>query len=129
MLKVETQSLRTVAGIWALVFLLYACHSRDSGNAGYVVTTVSYYADKFSGKKTASGEIYRHHKLTAAHRTLPFGTLVEIVNIDNGKSVVVLVNDRGSLKPSRQFDLSQAAFRKIADFNKGIVKVKFKVLK
>lgn len=92
-------------------------------------TTVSYYADKFNGKKTASGAVYKHSKMTAAHKTLPFGTEVEIVNIENLKKVIVTVNDRGPLKAGRAFDLSQGAFKKIGNLNDGILKVKFKVRK
>lgn len=107
--------------------LIVSCGS--SRNAGsYNSTTVSYYADRFSGKKTASGEIYRHHRMTASHKTLPFGTKVEIVNTSNNKKVHVTVNDRGTLKPSRAFDLSQGAFKKIADLRDGVVKVRYRVL-
>ncbi|RRQ47217.1 septal ring lytic transglycosylase RlpA family protein [Chryseobacterium sp. SC28] len=111
--------------------LIISCSaSRDSRNfSGYKTTTVSYYANKFDGRKTSSGETYRHSKLTASHKTLPFGTRVEIINIANNKSVVIKVNDRGPLKPSRAFDLSQGAFKKIANLNDGIVKVKYRILK
>ena len=115
-------------GLMFLVLLIMtSCGS--SRNAGdYNNTTVSYYADRFSGKKTASGEVYRHHKMTASHRNLPFGTRVEIINSNNNKKVHVTVNDRGTLKPSRAFDLSQGAFKKIADLNEGVIKVRYRVL-
>lgn len=67
--------------------------------------------------------------MTAANKSLAFGTRVEIVNVENEKSVIVIVNDRGPLKPSREFDLSQGAFKKIADLNEGVVKVKYRILK
>ncbi|MDP2161766.1 MAG: septal ring lytic transglycosylase RlpA family protein [Flavobacterium sp.] len=74
----------------------------------------SYYADKFTGRKTASGEIFDNTKQTAAHRTLPFGTIVRVTNEANGKSTIVTINDRGPFLKSREIDLSKAAFREIA---------------
>ncbi|MPT30137.1 MAG: septal ring lytic transglycosylase RlpA family protein [Chryseobacterium sp.] len=116
---------------YILLIVVFSCGSRNSSNhsSGYRSTTVSYYADKFDGKKTVSGETYKHYKMTGAHRSLSFGTRVEIINIDNGKSVIITVNDRGPLKPSREFDLSQGAFKKIASLNEGIIKIKYKILK
>jgi rare lipoprotein A len=74
----------------------------------------SYYADKFNGRKTASGELFNNQKYTAAHRTLPFGTKVRITNEANGKSTVVKINDRGPFVKGRHIDLSKSAFREIA---------------
>lgn len=73
----------------------------------------SYYADEFNGRPTASGEVYDMHGLTAAHRTLPFNTRVKVTNQDNGRSVVVRVNDRGPFKDDRVIDLSLAAARQL----------------
>lgn len=74
----------------------------------------SYYADYFNGRKTANGERYDPRKLTAANRTLPFGTRVRITRLDTGRSVVVRVNDRGPFgKRRRIFDLSKAAARQL----------------
>ncbi|WP_232704632.1 septal ring lytic transglycosylase RlpA family protein [Epilithonimonas sp. JDS] len=115
--------------IFLPVLFVISCGSRNSSNGSFRTTTVSYYADKFDGKKTSSGETYRHSKHTASNKTLAFGTRVEIININNDKSVIITVNDRGPLKPSREFDLSQGAFKKIADLNEGIVKVKYRILK
>ena len=113
-----------------LSIALYSCASnRGNANSSYQSTTVSYYANKFNGKKTASGEIYRHSKMTAAHKTLSFGTKVEIINIENSKKIIITVNDRGPLKAGRAFDLSQGAFKKIGNLNNGILKVKYKVLR
>lgn len=115
--------------IFLLALFVISCGSRNSANGSYRSTTVSYYANKFNGNKTASGETYRHSKLTGAHKSLSFGTRVEIVNVENDKSVIIIVNDRGPLKPSREFDLSQGAFKKIADLNEGIIKVKYRILR
>ena len=110
-----------------VAFTVFSCSSRTKGGV-YKRTMVSYYADKFEGKKTASGQIYRHSGMTASNTSLPFGTRVEILNEENGKSVTVTVNDRGPLKASREFDLSQGAFKKIANLNMGVVKVKYRIL-
>ncbi|MBV6880325.1 septal ring lytic transglycosylase RlpA family protein [Epilithonimonas ginsengisoli] len=115
--------------IFLLVLFVISCGSRNASNGSYRSTTVSYYANKFNGKKTSSGETYRHSKMTGAHKSLSFGTRVEVVNVENDRSVIITVNDRGPLKPSREFDLSQGAFKKIADLNEGVVKVKYRILK
>jgi rare lipoprotein A len=78
----------------------------------------SYYADKFHGRKTASGKIFDMNKLTAAHKKLPFGTKVKVTNEANGKSVIVEINDRGPYIRSREIDLSKKAFMTITA-NKG----------
>ena len=78
----------------------------------------SYYADKFTGKRTASGSKFDNNKLTAAHKKLPFGTIVKVTNEKNGKSVVVEITDRGPFVKSREIDLSKRAFMDIAT-NKG----------
>lgn len=83
----------------------------------------SYYADKFDGRKTASGEIFSQKKLTAAHRTLPFGTIVTVKNLANGKSVTVRVNDRGPYADNRLIDLSRAAANAIDMVKQGVVSV------
>lgn len=74
----------------------------------------SYYADKFHGKKTASGKKFDMNKYTAAHKKLPFGTKVKVTNEANGKSVIVEVTDRGPFVKSREIDLSKKAFMEIA---------------
>jgi rare lipoprotein A len=75
----------------------------------------SYYADKFHNKRTASGIKYDRNKLTAAHKKLPFGTKLKITNEANGKSVIVIVTDRGPFVRSREIDLSKRAFMEIAN--------------
>jgi rare lipoprotein A len=88
----------------------------------------SYYAKKFQYRKTASGEIYNDNLMTAAHRTLPFGTDVVVTNLNNGKSVTVKINDRGPFIKRRIIDLTRAAFSKIENIDKGIVKVEIRVV-
>lgn len=88
----------------------------------------SYYADKFEGKSTASGEPYKHKLKTAAHKTLAFGTMVKVTNLKNGKSVVVKINDRGPFVKGRIIDLSKSAAQKIDGIRDGIMDVSIKVI-
>ncbi len=83
----------------------------------------SYYADKFEGRTTASGEKYRHNKLTAAHKTLPFGTKVKVTNKANSATVIVTINDRGPFVEGRIIDLSKSAAQQLDFVNKGIADV------
>jgi len=89
----------------------------------------SYYADKFEGRPTASGEKYRHSKLTAAHLTLPFGTRVKVTNQENQKSVVVTINDRGPFVEGRVIDLSRSAAELLDFINAGLAEVKLEIVK
>jgi rare lipoprotein A len=84
----------------------------------------SYYASKFNGKKTASGEFFSLSNFTAAHRSLPFGTSVRVINLDNGKNVVVRINDRGPYLRGRIIDVSPAAARVIGLFGRGTANVR-----
>jgi len=88
----------------------------------------SYYSDAFEGKETASGEIFTQTGLTAAHRWLPFGTIVKVTNLENGKSILVKINDRGPIVPNRIIDLSKMASQKLGFYNKGIAKVRIEVV-
>ncbi len=91
-------------------------------------TYASYYGEAFNGKPTSSGEIFDMNLYTAAHKTLPFGTLLEVTNLENGKKVVVRVNDRGPFVPNREIDLSKAAAAALDMLNKGIARVSIKKL-
>lgn len=88
----------------------------------------SYYAHKFHGRKTSSGEVYDMHKLTAAHRTLPFGTQLKVTNLSNNKSVVVRVNDRGPFKKERLIDVSLEAAKRLEMIGPGVIKVRIETL-
>jgi len=83
----------------------------------------SFYGAKFQSRTTASGEIFNNNLMTAAHRTLPFGTQVIVTNLHNDKSVKVRINDRGPYIKNRIIDLTKAAFSKIENLNQGITKV------
>jgi rare lipoprotein A len=88
----------------------------------------SYYADAFHGKVTASGEIFDMTKLTAAHRSLPYGTILQIRNIKNNKTIVVRVNDRGPFKGNRVIDVSKAAAEALDMIRDGIIDVEITIL-
>ena len=88
------------------------------------VGIASYYANKFEGRRTSSGEIFRQSKMTAAHNTLPLGTWIRVTRLDNGNQVVVRVNDRMHPKNPRLVDLSSAAARKLGYIGLGVVMVR-----
>ena len=131
-----------------LPFALAACslnpkydrpaYNRDMGGypektepqeSGYARTgMISYYGGRFHGRKTASGARFDKNAMTAAHRTLPFGTRLKVTNLDNGKTVTVTVNDRGPYAHGRILDLSEAAARELGMLSSGTVKAKIEVL-
>ena len=88
----------------------------------------SYYHDKFNGRKTASGEVFDNSKLTAAHRTLPFGTEIKVTNLNNGEEVIVTINDRGPFHSSRALDMSRAAFDEIGNTDRGTIPVEYEIV-
>lgn len=90
--------------------------------------TASWYGPSFHGKKTANGEIYNMHAMTAAHKTLPLGTVVSVRNLRNGRKIVVRINDRGPFVRGRIIDLSNAAAKKIGMIAEGTAPVEIKAL-
>lgn len=106
------------------IFLVSSCSKKivEAGKA-------SYYANFFEGRKTASGAVFKQNKRTAAHKTLPFGTKVKVINLSNGKKVKVRINDRGPFVEGRIIDLSKKAAKKIGMINAGVVEVKVKYKK
>lgn len=92
------------------------------------VGTASWYGDDFHGKKTANGEIYHKGDMTAAHPTLPLPSMVKITNLENGKSVIVRVNDRGPFAKSRVIDVSEKAADELSFKGKGTTTVKVEFL-
>ena len=92
-----------------------------------VLGGASYYA--LDGNRTANGEVYSRHAMTAAHRTLKFGTMVRVKNVATGQTVIVRINDRGPYHPGRIIDLSEAAFKRISPRSAGVIKVRLDVLK
>lgn len=102
--------------------------SRD--RIGEIIATgaASYYGERFRGRRTASGERFNPDALTAAHRTLSFGTRLRVTNLRNGRSVVVRVNDRGPFHGGRILDLSKAAARRIGMVATGTARVRIERL-
>jgi rare lipoprotein A len=96
--------------------------------AGNILETgvASWYGDDFNGKRTASGEIYDMDKLTAAHKTLPFNTIVIVENLDNGKKVMVRINDRGPFVKERIIDLSRRAAKLVGIYDIGTANVRIR---
>lgn len=127
------RALVAVALIWA--FFVAACASSSPETArgrhhhGRIFKgRASFYGRRFQGHKTASGERYDRHALTAAHRKLPFGTVVRVTNRRNGRSVKVRINDRGPFGGGRILDLSEAAARRLKMLRAGVVPVTVEVL-
>lgn len=88
----------------------------------------SWYGGKFHGRRTASGARFNTHALTAAHRTLPFGTRVEVTNLSNKKRVEVVINDRGPFARRRVIDVSHAAARQLDMIRSGVAPVRLEVV-
>ena len=93
----------------------------EEGNA-------SWYGEPFHGRRASNGEIYDMNKLTAAHRTMAFGTMVKVTNLSNGKSTVVRITDRGPFVENRIIDLSRAAARELESIGPGVVPVRLEVI-
>lgn len=88
----------------------------------------AFYADKFEGKKTSSGQIFRQDQMTAAHKTLPLGTKVRVTNLRNNRSVEVCINDRGPWVKNRVIDLSSSAARQVGMLRAGTAMVKLEII-
>jgi rare lipoprotein A len=112
--------------------LLGGCATLDAGPESLAprseVGFASFYARKFDGRRTASGERYDENALTAAHASLPFGTRVRVTNLSNGRSVEVTVNDRGPFAPDRIVDLSRRAARELGFLEAGTARVRLEVI-
>ncbi|RFM30638.1 septal ring lytic transglycosylase RlpA family protein [Deminuibacter soli] len=105
---------------------VHSTGSTETPGHGKVYTEsgkASYYAEQFNGRKTANGEIFNMNQLTAAHRTLPFNTLVKVTNKTNGKSVQVRINDRGPFVKGRIIDVSKEAARQLGMLGAGVADV------
>jgi rare lipoprotein A len=90
--------------------------------------TASYYHNKFQGRKTSSGEIFKQDLMTCAHKTLPFGTMLKVTNLSNDSVVMVKVNDRLPKKSKRSVDLTTAAAKQLNFVAKGLTKVRIEVI-
>lgn len=117
------QTMRLTPALALLAFLPTA-----SLQASATEGVASYYGDRFDGRRTASGARFDKDALTAAHRTLEFGTRVQVTNQSNGRSVDVVINDRGPFSRGRTIDLSKAAARKIGMLGSGVARVRLEVI-
>jgi rare lipoprotein A len=106
----------------------YDSDSEVSGRGYRAEGTASYYGKAHHGKRTASGERFNQNALTAAHRTLAFGTRVKVTNLDNGRSVVVRINDRGPFGRGRIIDVSKAAAEQLNMLRSGTARVRLEGL-
>jgi rare lipoprotein A len=120
------------AGLLVIGLVLAACggaprHAESVHGVAHVQRGMaSWYGES---QMTASGERFDKHAMTAAHRTLPFGTHVRVTNLDNGRSVVVRINDRGPYGHGRIIDLSEAAARRLGMITAGVVPVRIEIVK
>lgn len=114
---------------YCLLIVIAICISACSSRKVLETGKASFYADMFIGRKTASGVVFRQNKLTAAHKTLPFGTKVKVTNLRNGKTVKVRITDRGPFVEGRIIDLSKKAAERLNMINDGVVNVEIKYRK
>ncbi len=113
---------------WSLIFVAVASSAQQIV-APPLEGKASYYARSFQGRKTASGELFNNHDFTAAHRSYPFGTYLNVVNKKNNLNIIVRVNDRGPFVKNRIIDLTESAARRIGGYHAGLVPVRIEVLK
>jgi rare lipoprotein A len=123
---------RRICAALSLLLLAGCAGGPDGGpggsGGGAQEGLASYYADRFHGRTTASGEAFDMNALTAAHRTLPFGTRVRVTRLDNGRDVVVRINDRGPFVEGRIIDLSRRAAQELNMISAGVVRVRVRVI-
>ena len=113
-----------------LYFFAFSAYSQQTQSQGDHNDDgkASYYSKSFQGRKTANGESFNNYDYTAAHRSFPFNTYLNVVNKENGYNVIVRVNDRGPYSKNRVIDISEAAARRIGGYKHGLVHVKIEVL-
>ncbi len=112
-----------------LILIVVASGCTSRGGAYHERGIASWYGGKFQGRRTANGEIYDMHKMTAAHKTLPFNTMVEVRNLTNGRTTVVRINDRGPFVRGRIIDLSLSGAKAIGMVGPGTARVEIRALK
>jgi rare lipoprotein A len=123
-IRLSLQKMRQLFLLLLIIFPVLFFGQESNSSSG----TASYYAKKFEGRKTASGQKFSNKKLTAAHKTLPFGTKVKVTNIKNNKTVVVTINDRLPKNSKRIIDLSQRAAKELDFIREGKTKVEIEII-
>ena len=93
-----------------------------------LIGKASYYGDEFHGRQTANGEIYDRNKISAAHKTLPFGTIVKVKNLRNNREIIVRINDRGPFVAGRIIDLSYSAAKELDMLRDGVIDVELTIM-
>lgn len=127
-MNIYKQSVFIIAVLLSAAVALSSCSSPVVKAGATQEGLASFYGKEFNGRKTSSGEIFDMYKMTAAHRTYPFGTIVRVTNLKDGSQVDVKVNDRGPVKPERIIDLSYSAAKSIGLDKLGLVRVRLEVL-
>lgn len=112
----------TVASIPDTLFI-------EEGHILQLEGEASYYADRFEGRTTSCGELFQQDELTAAHRELPFGTILKVVNLSSGAYTIVRINDRGPWRPHRIIDLSRCAAEQLGILKAGVADVRLEILR
>jgi rare lipoprotein A len=128
--------LRFIAAMVMILLLQSGCGKKTQvrpplaapANVGTQVGMASWYGQPYHGRRAASGEIYDMEKLTAAHRTLPFGTRVRVENLENGRNIELRINDRGPFVEDRIIDVSRAAARALGMLGTGTARVRMEVI-
>ncbi len=117
--------------VYLLIIGLFCslCVKSQDTTVHFQTGIASYYAKKFEGRKCSCGEKFRHDSLTAAHKTLPFGTRVKVTNLKNDSIVIVRINDRLPKKSKRIIDLTKRAAKQLNFVKAGLTKVKLEVLR
>lgn len=110
------------------ILLATSCSMFSFASQAKQVGVASYYGAELHGHRTASGARFNRHAMTAAHRTLPFGTQLRVTNLSNGKSVVVRINDRGPFVRGRIIDVSRAAAERLDMLRSGVAPVRIEAL-
>ncbi|MBK1695254.1 septal ring lytic transglycosylase RlpA family lipoprotein [Chromatium weissei] len=119
---------KTLATAALITLFLPVISDAQAGSGHTQKGMASYYHDRFHGRKTASGQRYNRNYFTAAHKTLPLGTKLEVTNTRNGRSVVVKVNDRGPFVKGRVLDLSREAASELGILNRGVARIEYRAL-
>ena len=115
-------------GALMVVLTVMGCGAPVTRSLATEEGVASYYGSEFHGRRTSNGESFDKNGMTAAHRTLPFNSILRVTNLSNGKNVEVRVNDRGPVKPERIIDLTYAAAKEIDMVRAGLVRVRVEVL-